>query len=600
MPVAPARGSLIRHYLFKYRKWVGIGLLALVVVDALEILPPLFLKGAVDVVVERRPRERLLHFALAYGAVSLIQGVCRYLWRMYLIRASMKSGRDIRQSYARHLFGLPASFYDRRRIGDLMSLATNDVEAIRMAMGPGLLTFADALFYLATVPIAMFILSPQLTLLAFIPLPLIPWFVMRNEREVHARFEKVQESFGRLAAMAQENLNGIRVVKAFAREDAQTRRFREAGREYIRLNMHLAKVQSAFGPTLDFTMSLGLVLLLFVGGRYVQADAVTLGTFVAFQRYIQKMVWPMTAIGMAITYYQRSVASTGRLEEVLAERSDTPEPATPQLPPGYQPGGAWKTAGRVEFRDLTFAFPGAAKPALTGINLAIGAGERVAFVGTIGSGKSALLCIVPRLYPVADGMALVDGIDVNRWPLEELRRQVGYVGQEVFLFSETVTENVAFGLEAARTEGIIDHSTTLAAVHEEILGLPKSYETMLGERGVNLSGGQKQRLTIARAVAKLPSVLILDDALSSVDVHTEERILKALRSRAGRNTELIAAHRISTVRHADRIAVLEEGRIAQLGTHAELIRQRTGAYWRFHEQQRLKEDLEQYIDRLEL
>ena len=587
--------SFIRFYLWKYRRWVGFGLLTLVTVDILELFPPIYLKNAIDVVVEQRPKRYLATLALAYFATTLIQGFCRYGWRMFLIRSSMFAGRDLRQTFTEHLLGLSASFFDKRRIGDLMSLTTNDVDAVRMAVGPGLLTFADALFYLMTVPVAMMILSPKLTLLAFVPFPLLPWFVMRNETEIHARFQKVQESFSKLAAMAQENLNGIRVVKAFAREDVQLQRFKELGEEYIQLNMDLAKVQSAFGPTLDLTMSLGMVLLLFVGGKSVIGSAVTLGTFVAFQRYIQKMVWPMTAIGLSLSYYQRSIVSSQRMKEVLGISSDIVEATHPSLPVNYVPGGAWKTRGALEFRNLSFAFPGVDRLALKNIQLTVEPGERVAFVGVIGSGKSSLLSLLPRLYPVSDGMIFVDSIDINQWPIAELRNQIGYVGQELFLFSETVIENVAFGLAERSHDNLVHRALDQASVREDVRTLVNSFNTRLGERGVNVSGGQKQRLTIARALAKEPSILVLDDALSSVDVQTEEKILQGLRNRSGKNTELIGAHRISTVKDADRIIVLQNGSIFEQGTHEQLIANKSGIYHGFYEQQRLQEDFEEFF-----
>jgi ATP-binding cassette subfamily B protein len=301
----------------------------------------------------------------------------------------------------------------------------------------------------------------------------------------------------------------------------------------------------------------------------------------------------MAAVGLAFSFYRRSVTSSKRLQEVLAETTDVPNPSPSAMPPGH-------TSGGIEFRNLRFRFPGTTRDVIDGITLQIRPGERVAFVGAIGSGKSALLGLLPRLYPVERGMLFIDGIDINDWPIDDLRRQVGYVSQEVFLFSETVVENVAFGLGdwATRSDDLaaVQRAAELAAVHEEVLGLAQSYETRLGERGVNLSGGQKQRLTIARALAKEPSILVLDDALSSVDVRTEERILTSLRHRPGRNTEIVAAHRISTIQDADRIVVLIDGKIAQIGTHRELITVTDGLYWRFYEQQRLREDLERYME----
>ncbi len=455
-----------------------------------------------------------------------------------------------------------------------------------------------------TVPFGLFFLSPKLTLLAFLPLPVIPWLVMRNEREIHARYDQVQEQFSQISAVTQESLNGIRVLKAFAQEGPQTERFKKECDQFFDLNLRLARVQTSFGPTLDFTMSLGMVMLLYFGGRELiqngnAAGALTLGTFVAFQRYIQKMVWPMAAFGMALSTYQRSVTSARRLDDVHQSKTDVPQVEHARMPQEFSPTG-WKTEGRIEIRNLNFQFPGTEKAVLKNIGLTIEPGERVAFVGSIGSGKSALLSLLPRLYPVDEGMLFIDGIDVNHWRLQDLRHQVGYVSQDVFLFSETVLENLAYSLheKAQDSKSLIFAHTKLACVHDDALSLVEGYQTRVGERGVNLSGGQKQRLTIARAIVKQPSILVLDDALSSVDVQTEEKILRGLKSRSGRNTELISAHRISTIQDADRIVVLERGQIIQQGRHQELLADKNGLYHRFVEQQHLKDELESYVETL--
>lgn len=597
--------SFIREYLWKYRKLVFWGLTSLVIVDVLEIIPPLILKETIDVVTNNEPHTELLKLAALYILVSIIQSVGRFGWRYFLIRTSMTSGRDLRERYTDHLFNLSPSFYDRKKIGDLMSLATSDVEAIRMAMGGGLIIFADAIVYLLTVPIAMFYLSPQLTLMSFIPLVIVPFIVIRNERLIHERFTKVQEAFSRLATLAQENLMGIKVVKGFSRENAQLARFVAAGKDYVRLNLELARVQSAFGPSLDFIMSLGLVILLWWGGGYVINDALSLGTFVAFQRYIQKMVWPMTAVGLSVTFYQRAVAGSNRLKEVLREKTDIPEPEVPILPSEKQltPRKTWRTQGGIEFKNLSFSFPGSKNLVLKNISFKVEPGTRVALVGAIGSGKSSLLNLIPRLYPAPKGTVFVDGIDVNDWPIKDLRDQIGYVSQDTFLFSETVFENVAFGLfnwmHQTDRQGAVLDATGRAAVHPDILRLEKAYDTELGERGMNVSGGQRQRLTIARALATEPPVLILDDALSAVDTETEEVILHGLKNRSRRNTEIMAAHRISTVKSADRIYVLHQGEIIQQGSHEELLRQKSQLYWRFYESQRLKAEVESYVRELQ-
>jgi ATP-binding cassette subfamily B protein len=599
--------SFIREYLWKYRNLVFWGLLSLVIVDALEIVPPLLLKRVVDVLTSDLgdiPKQ-LIQIGGVYIGISVIQAIGRFGWRFFLIRTSMVSGRDLRERYTHHLFSLSNHFYDKRKIGELMSLATSDIEAIRMAMGGGLIIFADAVVYLLTVPVAMFILSPELTFLSFIPLMAVPFIVLRCERLINIRFTKVQEAFSKLAAHAQENLMGIRVVKGFSRENAQIQQFKKAGEEYLRLNLELSRVQSSFGPTLDFVMSLGLVILLYFGGARVLDNTLTLGTFIAFQRYIQKMVWPMTAVGLSVSFYQRAVAGSNRLKDVLSQKTETPAPADPKLPEVRikTPQGKWRSQGQVEFRHLTYHYPESSNLVLKDLSFTIQPGERVAFVGQIGSGKTTLVNLIPRLYSPPKGTVFVDGIDVNDWSLADLRDQIGYVSQDTFLFSETIFNNVAMGLFKWATQQerqpLVLSATERAAVHNDITRMDRSYQTELGERGVNVSGGQKQRLTIARAVATEPPILILDDALSSVDMHTEEMILSGLRDRAKRNTEIICAHRISTVKEANRIIVLSNGQILQEGSHEQLLSQKGSLYWRFYEQQRLQEEVDNYVPNLQ-
>ncbi|MBU6374464.1 MAG: ABC transporter ATP-binding protein/permease [Bdellovibrionales bacterium] len=589
--------ALLRQLMWEYRRPIAIGLLTLVIVDILEVIPPILLKHAVDVVVERKPLEEIWWMAAAYFFITLIQGFCRYGWRRYLLRSSFFAGQDLRNRFSKHLFSLSPSFFDRKRLGDLMSLSSNDVEAVRAALGSGLLVAADALFYFVSVPVAMLILSPQLTLLAFLPLPLIPWLVARNERLIHQRFEKVQQSFGKLSALAQETLTGVRVIKAFAAEPGQLERFRKAGQEYMDLNMSFARVQSSFGPLLDFTMSLGLVALLWVGGHHALGGTETLGTFVAFQRYIQKMVWPMAAVGMAVSFYQRGVASSRRLQDVFDEKSEILEaPDFSQSELNHAPGPR-AIQGEIEFRNLSFRYSGSEENALDRVSLVIPAKARVAFVGAVGSGKSTLLSLIPRLYPAFDGSIFLDGRDLNQYRLSELRKNIGFVGQDLFLFSETVDQNLGWGLDEVPARSALLKLSERVALDGEIERLPQGFATLLGERGVNLSGGQRQRLTIARAIARSPAILILDDALSAVDTRTESRLLGELRSREHRCTELIAAHRISSIQEADWIVVLDRGRLIQQGTHQQLISEAGGLYRDFYDQQKLEEELAHYGER---
>jgi ATP-binding cassette subfamily B multidrug efflux pump len=586
--------ALLREMISKYRGLIAAGLLSLIVVDGLEVLPPLLIKRGIDLAEsEVSPdllRQELLQLFLIYMGITILQSLGRYAWRVFLIRASMLSGKDLRERFVQHLFGLSPRFFDRHRIGELMSLATSDVEAVRMAIGPGLLTLADALFFILTLPVAMFFLSPELTLLAFIPLPLIPLYVVYNERKIHQRFKDVQERLAALSSHAQEALGGVRLIKSFGQEAAQTHRFEGLSQEFVEASLRLSRVQATFTPALDFLMSLGIVILLYYGGQRVLGQTLSLGVFVAFHRYIQKLIWPMTALGLAATFYQRAIASSNRLQEVLHETSDVADrnPIS-SLPVNRR--------SALEVRNLSFRYPGSENWVIQDLSFQVEPGERVAILGPVGSGKTSLLQLLPRLRPAPEGSIFVDGLELWQWPLMELRKRIGFVSQDLFLFSESVHQNVAFGfLEPhLESEAWIQESASLASIHEEILSLPQGYQTRLGERGMNLSGGQRQRVTLARAIARKPSLLILDDPLAAVDARTEVQILKGLDSIRGQSTVLLAAHRISTVRSADRILVLQGGKLAQWGTHSELLR-KAGLYRKFYDQQSAQEELESYLN----
>lgn len=591
------RAFTFRDYFRKYKKLILAGVGALALVDVLEVLPPLLLKDAVDWVGSGRPESDLLKIAGLYAAAALGQALGRFGWRIFLIRASYDSARVQRDSFLGHVFRLSPRFFDKTSIGDLMSHATTDVDALRNAWGPGVLVLADAFVFLITVPIAMVLLSPRLTLLALLPMLIVPWIVWRNEREVLKRYDALQVSFGRLSALVQEGISGVRLLKAYAKEEAAIDRLATTGKEYAKLHLHLARVQSAFGPSLDFTISTGLLLILYFGGRdFVSPDgqALTLGTLIAFQRYIQKLSWPMSALGLAASTVQRAAAGSRRLNRIYAQTSEVADRSPSDL--ARFPSGAWKTAGRVEFERVSFKFnlDSDAVWAVRNFSLTVESGERVALVGPIGSGKSAVLSLLPRLYLPQEGKIRIDGTAIEDWPLEQLRQQIGFVSQDVFLLSESVFENVLLGSTPPLAPILAEDSSRLAEIHDEITRLERSYQTVLGERGASLSGGQRQRLTLARALALSPSILILDDPLSAVDVQTEEKILAQLRSRNNRKTELIAAHRISSIRDADRIVVMDRGEIRQVGTHAQLLADRRGGYRRYYEEQQIRAELDAY------
>jgi ATP-binding cassette subfamily B protein len=554
--------ALLRRFLWKYRRAVIGGVIALTGVNVLSILPPLILKTAIDGLVQNPKTTQLGLLALEFIAVSVGMAIGRYYWRVFLVYSSHRASRDLREELASHLLRLSPSFFDRMQIGELMALQNSDVEGVRQGLGPGLIILADALFFFLTVPVAMWMLSPELTVLSFLPLPFVPWIVLYCERQIHARYMKVQEHFSALSALAQEILSGIRVVKGMANEDAQLRRFAGSGAKFLRLNSHLNRVQSAFSPSLDFVLSLGMLSLLYWGGREVLSTNVSVGTFVAFQRYLQMMIWPVSAIGLAVTHYQRAVASSLRIEEITRERSEVKDiPHARSMP---------SARGAIEFKNLRFSR--GERDILKNISLKIEPGERVAFMGPIGSGKSTLLSLLPKLYPVERESILIDGQDLCGIRLADLRAQIGFVGQDHFLFHASVLENLMIGFRE-RCEGLEQVKSLAQAVQmdREIEALPRGYDTLLGERGVNLSGGQRQRLSIARALARSAPILILDDALSSVDTVTEEAILKTLTHLKSQPTVLIAAHRISTARLADRIVILSDGQISAIGTHAELL-----------------------------
>ena len=593
--------AVLREMLWKYRGQVGLGLLALIVVDGLEIVPALLVQRVIDALASGSDFEQVKLILWIFAGVTVLQALCRYAWRIYLVRASFSAGFDIRGRFAEFLMFLSMGFFSRKKVGDLMSLATNDTEAIRMSLGGGLVILADAVFYFLTIPVAMYWMSPKLTLLAFATFPIIPFLVLRQEREIHRRFKKVQESLSELSAMAQETISGVRIIKAFSREDAVRERFERLGHRFVRRSRYLGRVQSVFGPDLDFLMSFGLILLLYFGGKDIMEGTVTLGTFAAFQKFIQRMAWPMEAVGLSIAFYQRAVVGGQRLEKVYREKNETPDPATPRsdLP------GIRKAQGYLRVSNLNFSFDAKSPNLLHQIDFEVPRGGTLGILGPIGAGKTTLLTLIPRLYQPPPGTIFLDGIDVCDWPLFRLRSQIAYVPQEGFLFTDTVAENIALGLRSFENlDGEIPEDRLLqaarsASVHEEILTLSKGYSTRLGERGLNVSGGQRQRITIARALIQESPVLILDDPLSAVDFATEENILKSLRGPNLRQTTLVAAHRISTLSWTDEILVFDAGRILQRGSHSELLKQRSGFYFKCYEQQRLQAELDVFQKDLE-
>ncbi len=535
----------------------------------------------------------LQKWALLYLVISLAQAAGRYGWRMYLVRASFQASKELRLAFSRKLMSLPASFFDRNRVGNLLSLSTTDTEAIRQAFGPGVIVLADALVFLCTVPVAMMFMNPTLTFWITIPLWFVPWLMWRNEREIHVRYEGSQQRYGELTAQVQEGIAGARLIKAYGAEPVLVDRIGAKSKEYVEDQLSLARVQSSFGPTLDFATSAGTLILLVVGGHdYLMGGATTLGTLIAFQRYIQKFSWPMTALGTAVGQFQRAVTSFDRLKKVFLEAEAQRVEPQPEAPISEVPG-PWKMQGLIEFKSLSFSYPGTDRRVLEGVNWVIEPGMKIGVLGSVGSGKSTLLSLLPRLYDAPRGALFIDGKDILDWPLVELRAQVGFVSQEVFLFRDTISENIALGsiFENTTLEKLAERADLGGAIKR----MSARFETPLGENGQGLSGGQRQRLTLARALGVQPRILILDDALSAVDGETESRILKSLVQAGSQHTEFRAAHRLSTLRGVDRILVLDRGRVRQMGTHSELMADRRSLYRFFVEEQERREAVEGFV-----
>ena len=553
---------------------------------------PYMVGQAIDDLRAGVTREKIIFYPLVILGINVASGIFLFLQRRVLINTSRHIEFDMRQDFYAALVGQSLGYFQNNRVGDLMARATNDLAAVRQIVGPMILYSFQAIFALAISLPIMLNISVKLTLLLLIPMPLVSLTVKYLGDQIHRRFEKIQGFFSDITARAQENLTGVRVIRAYAQEDAEIEKFQELNREYAQRNLQLVKYSAAMRPLLFFFIGLGFVIIVAVGVPMAVRGEITAGDFTAFMLYLQRMIWYLIALGYVVNLYQRGTASLKRFNEILeAEPSIRDEPGVSEKPP---------IRGAVEFSGLTFAYNG--KPVLQDIDLAIEPGSTVAFVGRTGSGKSTLVSLIPRLLDAPEGTVLVDGVPVRDYPLEQLRRSIGFVPQETFLFSDTLAANIAFGVvnfeprktsDAERADGemTVEKAAAIAGLADDIADFPGGYEQLVGERGITLSGGQKQRTAIARAVMREPRILILDDSLSAVDTYTEEKILHNLRDvRSGRTT-LIVSHRVSTIRDADLICVLDHGRIIERGTHDELLAL-GGEYADLYERQLLEEELD--------
>jgi ATP-binding cassette subfamily B multidrug efflux pump len=567
-------------YLKKHRWGYVLGTMSVLLHNGIWILFPQIIRKAVDDLHTGVTQHKLLVYSSLLVAVACAKGIFQFLTRWVVIGISRDIEFELRNDMFRHLESLSYSYYQRTRTGDIMARATNDLNAVRMLLGPAIMYSANTLVFTAGALIFMFSISPKLTLYAFLPLPVVSIVVQYFGHRIHERFERIQAMFSDISARAQENFSGARVVRAYVQEEPEIESFENANREYINRSLKLVRLMGMLWPTLETLLGAAVVLVLWLGGRLVIQGRMTVGEFVAFNTYMVQLTWPVIALGWVINIFQRGTASMGRINEVLVE-----QPEVRDLVPATTAGG--EIRGEVEFRNLNFAYNGT--PVLHDINLYIPEGSSLAIVGPTGAGKSTLVSLIPRIYDAARGSVLVDGKAVTDFPLGKVRHGIGFVPQETFLFSDTVRENIAYGVEDA-TEERVRHAAEAAGIASDIESFPDQYSTMVGERGITLSGGQKQRTAIARALIRNPRILILDDALSSVDTHTEDQILNHLREIMRGRTTIFISHRVSTVRNADRIAVLHGGRIVELGTHDELIA-RNGYYTDLYNKQLLEEEL---------
>jgi ATP-binding cassette subfamily B protein len=573
--------TTLRPYLWKYRRGLALGMGALITKDILAAAMPLILRSGIDSLNGGFQLRIVLELAAALVLVSMLKGVFQYWMRVVLIGMSRDIEYDLRNDLFANLVRLSWDFYGSYRTGDIMARATNDLNAVRMMLGPGIMYWCETMFTLVLAVAVMLAVDWRLTLLSLAPAPLVSIAVIFFGQRIHTRFEAIQKMFSDISSRVQENLSGVRVIRAYVQEDAELRHFERLNEEYIAQNIRLARLSGLFMPLLQALIGVTFLMVLWVGGYQLLAGKITLGSFVMFNTYMGMLVWPMIAMGWVVNLMQRGTASLKRIRELLEARptiSAPPRPLTLEA-----------VAGEIGFHDVTLQYPGGTA-ALDGVNFRIPAGSTIAIVGHTGSGKSSLVSLIPRLLDPSSGRVTLDGVDLRELSPEDLRRHIGFVPQETFLFSATIAENIAFGVNSASDEEI-RRAAEIAGLAPDIESFADGYKTMVGERGLTLSGGQKQRTAIARAILRNPGILILDDALSSVDTVTEERILSSLSGLMRDRTTILISHRVSTVRNADRIFVLEHGAIVEEGSHEELLAN-GGYYADLYERQLLEEELE--------
>ncbi|HUF49818.1 MAG TPA: ABC transporter ATP-binding protein [Longimicrobiales bacterium] len=572
-------------YVRPYRAGIAAGIGFILLANAFGILVPDLIRQGIDALGQpATSRTTLFRFAALIVGATLLSGAARFAMRQLLNAISRRIESDLRDAFFAHLIRLDAGFFAATRTGDLMSRATNDLQAVRQAVGPGVMYLVNTLVSTLAAIFFMLRYSAQLTMIALIPITLLPVVMKYFGRVIHQKAERIQEHLGVLSSMVQENLSGVRIVRAYRQEQAQEAEFAALNREYLDRNMSLARTSAVFQPSLSILTGLGLLAVLWFGGQQAIAGEITIGEFVAFNFYLAMLTWPMIALGWVINLFQRGAASMGRINRIMAAAPAIAEPAVPR--------SITPVRGDIEFRDVWFRYPGTERWVLRAVSLRVRAGESAALVGRTGAGKSTIIALLTRRYDATKGTITIDGVPIDQIPLAELRSAIGVVPQDAFVFSDTLENNLGLALDgAADRHARIVWASEIAQLHDTIAAFPHGFATRVGERGVTLSGGQRQRATLARAVAGRPAILVLDDALSAVDTHTEKEILARLRDVTRSRTSIVVSHRVSAVLGADQILVLEDGRISESGQHAALIA-RGGTYATLLRRQLLEEGLE--------